>query len=44
MCTKRAEHCEQQAQQARDTHIQALYEMLAGQWRELANDPGPNNA
>jgi hypothetical protein len=42
MCTKRAEQCEQQAQQACDPQTQALYAMLAEQWRALANEPGPN--
>jgi len=43
MCTSRAEQCEEKARQAGDPQIQALYEMLAGEWRDLANAPGQNS-
>jgi hypothetical protein len=31
-----AEHCEQQADEARDASLRYLYTLLARQWRQLA--------
>jgi len=38
-CVRRANDCEEKAKQASDSDLQALYQMLAHQWRQLACVP-----
>jgi len=38
-CNRRATDCEDKADKATDPDVQALYLMLAQQWRELASVP-----